>query len=147
MNDNFYKEIVHVLAKESKCVSIKVGAVIVKNDRIISTGYNGTINGYKNCCEVFSSEDFDREAHHKWSKDHEIHAEQNALIAAAKAGIAVKNCTCYSSLHPCNMCLLFLIQAGIKEIVYESIYDKFVMEKEIQDLIISKGIILRKFKD
>lgn len=144
--EDFFKQTVIHLSQQSKCVSRQVGAIIVKDNRIISTGYNGTLSGCKNCNEIFDSNNFDKDAHHKWSKLNEIHAEQNALMMAAKYGISVKDCTCYCSLQPCNLCLLLLIQAGIIEIVYLKPYPKSNYDDSILSLIKSGKIILRKFR-
>ena len=80
--DQFFMITAINLGKLSKCVSKKVGAIIVKNNRIISMGYNGTPRGVKNCCEIFDESNFDREEHHQWSKNSEIHAEMNAILFA-----------------------------------------------------------------
>lgn len=143
----FFKEVLLSLSKLSKCVSKQVGALIVKDGRIISTGYNGTISGYKNCCEVFPKDNFDKQKHHEWSLKYEIHAEQNAIIQAAKNGISINNCVCYTNLQPCNLCLLLLIQSGIKEIVYLDSYNYSDYDTELMDLIKKQKVILRKFED
>lgn len=65
--DNFFMNTALSLAEESKCVSFKVGAIIVKDNRIVSMGYNGTPQGFHNCCDVFDKNDFKREDHHGWS--------------------------------------------------------------------------------
>lgn len=144
--EEFFKNTVINLGKQSKCVSRQVGAIIVKDNRIISTGYNGTLSGCKNCNEHFDSNNFNPEEHHEWSKMNEIHAEQNALVMAAKHGISVDGCTCYSSLQPCNTCLLLLIQAGIKEIVYLESYPKSNYDEIIKNKIDSGEIIFRQFR-
>ena len=112
-----------LLSQESKCVSKKVGAIIVKEGRIISIGYNGTPAGYENCSDHFNS-DFDREAHHEWSNSHEIHAEMSCLLYAAKNGISIDNSVIYVTLQPCQHCLKNLIQSGITRIYYLFSYDK-----------------------
>ena len=144
--ENFFKEVLIALSKQSKCVSRQVGAIIVRDGRIISTGYNGTISGYKNCCDVFDKDNFDSIKHHQWSQKFEIHAEQNAIIQAAKNGISVNGCTCYTNLQPCNLCLLLLIQSGIKEIVYLEEYNRSDYGGDLLELIKDKNIALRKFK-
>ena len=112
------------LGKLSKCVSKKVGAIIVKDNRIISMGYNGTPRGVKNCCEIFDANNFDREEHHNWSRNSEIHAEMNAIIFAAKNGISIDGATMYVSLEPCRDCIKNICQAGITKIYYNEEYDK-----------------------
>ena len=144
--ENFFKEVLIALSKQSKCVSRQVGAIIVRDGRIISTGYNGTISGYKNCCDVFDKDNFDPIKHHQWSQKFEIHAEQNAIIQAAKNGISINSCTCYTNLQPCNLCLLLLIQSGIKEIVYLEEYNRSDYGEDLLHLIKDKNIVLRKFK-
>jgi len=143
--EQFFKNTIIALAKESKCVSKKVGAIIVRNKRIISMGYNGTISSFINCNDYFDEHNFDEHEHHKWSLKFELHAEQNAIVNAAKNGISIDNCVCYSTLQPCNSCLLLLLQSGIKEIVYIDKYEKSDYSKELIDIINKNNIILRKF--
>jgi dCMP deaminase len=121
-----------------------VSALIVKDGRIISTGYNGTLKGAPNCCEVHGRDSFDREEHHKWSLMNEIHAEQNAIAVAAKTGISLDGCICYCSLQPCNTCLLLLIQTGIREIVYVDSYDKCNWSPGLMKTVGDLGIVIRQ---
>lgn len=123
MHDVFMKT-AFLFAEKSHCVSHHVGAVIVKNGRIIVTGYNGTPEGLDNCDTYFNSEDFDREAHHLWSKDNEIHAEMNAISFAAKYDVNTDGADMYVTISPCNDCLKNAIPAGIKNIYYLYLYDK-----------------------
>lgn len=135
MKESFFVSVLNNLAKESKCVSRQVGCLIVRDERIISTGYNGTISGAANCNTIFDSSNFDRETHHTWSLLNEIHAEQNAIAVAAKHGISLKDCVCYTSMQPCNTCLLLLAQAGIKEIIYVEPYDKCVYHPDLLEAL------------
>lgn len=123
MHDVFMKT-AFLFAEKSHCVSHHVGAVIVKNGRIIVTGYNGTPEDLPNCDEVFDKEKFDREAHHLWSKDNEIHAEMNAISFAAKNDVNTDGADMYVTISPCNECLKNAIPAGIKNIYYLYLYDK-----------------------
>ena len=113
-----------LLSDESKCVSQHVGAIVVKEGRIVSTGYNGTPPDLPNCCDIFDKDNFDREEHHKWSKDNEIHAEMNAIAFAAKHDIGIEGCDIYITMSPCNDCLKNMIPAGIKNVFYLYKYDK-----------------------
>lgn len=128
ISDNFFMHTALELAKESNCVSFKVGAVIVKNKRIVSIGYNGTPAGFINCKDVFKdydkSDPIQREKHHIWSKKHEIHAEMNALMFAINEHISIEGATLYVTHHPCDECLKNIVQTGIKKIVYKHDYDK-----------------------
>jgi dCMP deaminase len=121
LNDTNFINIAKEISKASKCVSKQVGAVIVKDGRILSTGYNGTPAGYKNCCEYWQNE-YTKE-HHEWSKKYEIHAEMNAIIWAARKGISIENATIYVTLEPCSECSKNIIASGIKRIVYEKSYE------------------------
>lgn len=143
MEHDFFIEVLAALSKKSKCVSRKVGALLVKEGRIISTGYNGTISGVKNCCDHFT-DNYNKDEHHSWSLKNEIHAEQNAIAMAAKHGISINGCTCYSSLQPCNSCLLLLIQSGITKIYYTETYEKSDYHSSLIDAMKKLNIILEK---
>lgn len=121
LSDQNFINIACEIAAASKCVSKQVGAVIVKDGRILSTGYNGTPAGYINCCEHWDNEY--TSDHHDWSKTYEIHAEMNALIWAARKGISIENATIYVTLEPCSECSKNLIAAGIKRIVFLREYE------------------------
>lgn len=134
ISDKNFINIAKEIATASKCVSKQVGAVIVKDGRILSTGYNGTPAGYVNCKDHWNGE-YTKD-HHDWSKTYEIHAEMNALIWAARKGISIEGATIYVTLEPCSECSKNLIAAGIKEIVYDRAYehtDSTVISKFIKD--------------
>jgi len=105
----------------SKCVSKQVGAVIVKDGRILSTGYNGTPPGFTNCADHWDGQ-YTKD-HHEWSKTYEIHAEMNAIIWAAREGISINGATIYVTLEPCSDCSKNIIASGIKRIVYDKSYE------------------------
>jgi len=121
LTDRNFINIALEIARASKCVSKQVGAVIVKDGRILSTGYNGTPAGYTNCCDYWDGE-YTSE-HHEWSKTYEIHAEMNAIIWAAREGISIKGATIYVTLEPCSDCSKNIIASGIKRIVYDKSYE------------------------
>ncbi len=121
LSDENFINIARELSTASKCVSKQVGAVIVKNGRILSTGYNGTPAGFMNCNDHWNGEY--TEEHHEWSKTYEIHAEMNAIIWAAREGISIDGATIYVTLEPCSECSKNLIASGIKRIVYEKAYE------------------------
>ena len=132
---NFFLKTAYLLGQESKCVSHQVGAVIAKDKRIISTGYNGTPPKFKNCNEVFDPKNFDREEHHIWSDKYEVHAELNALAYSAKNDIGINGAEIYTILQPCDNCLKNIIAAGIKKIYYVISYDKATKDNELWNLI------------
>lgn len=111
-------------ASLSKCVALKVGCVAVKDSRIIATGINGTAPGYYNCNELFDINNFNKEDHHAFSENYEIHAEQNLMMYCAKNGIPLNNATLYCTHHPCWTCLKLLSVVGIKTIYYDTMYNR-----------------------
>ena len=121
ISDKNFLNIAKELSFASKCVSKQVGAVIVKDGRILSTGYNGTPAGYQNCSDFWDGK-YTKD-HHDWSKTYEIHAEMNAIIWAARKGISIEGATIYVTLEPCSECSKNLIASGIKRIVYEKSYE------------------------
>lgn len=127
--DKLFMDIAERTSTESSCISKKVGCVIVKDNRIISMGYNGTPSDYINCDEHFKDKQWMvqdnlwRQHHHRWSDIHEIHAEMNAIMFAAKNGIPIDGATLYCTLFPCQHCLKNLLQCGIKKVIYRDEYD------------------------
>ena len=143
LSDVNFINIATEIASASKCVSKQVGAVIVKDGRILSTGYNGTPAGFTNCCDHWNNE-YTSE-HHEWSKTYEIHAEMNAIIWAAREGISIEGATIYVTLEPCSECSKNIIASGIKRIVYAKKYEhthSAVISKFIKD----NGVIIEKLK-
>ncbi len=138
LRDKNFIEIAKEIAKWSKCVSIQVWAVIVKDTRILSTWYNGTPSGYTNCRDHWKGEH--HPDHHEWSLKYEIHAEMNALLYAARRGVSIEWATLYTVYQPCFQCTKNIIAAGIKRIVYEQKYKhvdtditkKFIIENWIE---------------
>jgi len=119
-----YIKMAFILADESKCVSHHVGALIVRDGRIISSGVNGTPGNMPNCCDVFDKDNFDRKAHSAWSDDNEIHAEMNAIMFSARYPVEVEGCDMYTTLSPCNECLKNISMTGIKNVYYLYLYDR-----------------------
>jgi dCMP deaminase len=105
--DEYFKEIVQVTAKRSPCDRLHVGCLFVKENRIISQGYNGFLPG----CEHKS---IVRDGHEQAT----VHAEQNAIADCAKRGVSCQGCTAYITHYPCIICCRLLIAAGIHTIKY-----------------------------
>jgi dCMP deaminase len=134
-----YMEIAKILSKRSNCVGAQVGALIVKDDRILSTGYNGTPKGFVNCCDVWDHQPHPE--HYEWSKIYEIHAEQNAIIWAARKGIPIEGAEIYSTMRPCAQCTKLIIGSGIKKIYYNMDYSKeYHLNMELEKFIEDNGI-------
>ncbi len=117
--DEYFMEIAKVVAKRSTCLRQKVGAVIVKDKRILATGYNGAPSGLPHCDEVGClREKLKVPSGERQELCRGVHAEQNAIIQAAKFGISVDGATLYSTHCPCIVCAKIIINAGIKRVVY-----------------------------
>jgi len=121
-SSQMYMEIANIISQRSNCLGAQVGCVIVKDDRIISTGYNGTPKGYTNCCDFWDGQITPE--HYEWSKLHEIHAEQNAIIWAARVGLSIEGGDLYTTMKPCAQCTKLIIGSGIKRIFYYHEYPK-----------------------
>ena len=109
--DEYFKEIVQVTSKRSPCKRLQVGCLLVKDNRIISQGYNGFLPG---CCH----KSIIRDGHEQAT----VHAEQNAICDCAKRGVSSMGCTAYITHYPCLICTRLLLTSGIREINYISDY-------------------------
>jgi dCMP deaminase len=134
--DTYFMTIAEVVAKRSTCIKRKVGAVLIKDSHILSTGYNGAPSGFNHC----SSDTCVRQNLKSGEKPElcrGVHAEINCLIQAAIHGTSIKgNTTLYSTHFPCMSCLKLLINAGIKRIVYREGYN---MENEVKQEMIKES--------
>ncbi|KXG77932.1 tRNA-specific adenosine deaminase [Fervidicola ferrireducens] len=128
--DDYFMEIARVVAKRSTCLRRSVGAVVVLEKRILTTGYNGAPTGLAHCLEVGClREKMGIPSGERHELCRGLHAEQNAIIQAAVWGISIKGATLYVTCQPCALCAKMLINAGIKKIVYEGEYpDELAME-------------------
>jgi dCMP deaminase len=119
--DGYYMGIAMAVRRRANCLGNKVGALLVLSDRIISTGYNGTPQGMRNCDEGGCERCADRQRF-PTGQGYDlcicVHAEQNALLAAARFGIGVEGAILYTTLRPCFGCLKEALQAGVSQIRY-----------------------------
>jgi len=123
-------EIVELVKKRSTCLRRQVGALIVKDKRILATGYNGAPTGCRHCEELGCLR---QQLNIPSGQRHElcraIHAEQNAIIQAAYSGTSVKGGTMYITCQPCVLCAKMIVNAGIEKIVFRGAYpDELSME-------------------
>ena len=120
--DTYFMRITKLVATRSSCLRRSVGAVLVKDKRILATGYNGA-TGMAHCEEAGCLRD---QLHIPSGERHELcrglHAEQNAIIQAARQGTEIKDSTLYCTTAPCSLCAKMLINAGVTRIVYEGSY-------------------------
>ena len=122
--DEYFMEIAEIVKTRSTCMRRQIGAVIVKDNRIITTGYNGAPSGCRHCTEIGSC--YRQEHNIPSGERHELcralHAEQNAIIQAARIENTTDGATIYVTNQPCVICAKMCINAGIKRIVYKDSY-------------------------
>jgi dCMP deaminase len=141
--DTYFMDIAHVVARRGNCVRRQVAAVLVQDRRIVSTGYNGTPHGIRNCieggCPRCAS---DAPSGSGLGECICSHAEENAIAQAAYHGIAVRGATLYCTLSPCLLCAKMIINAGIVEVVYE---DEYQFGPQTRALFREAGVRCRRF--
>lgn len=139
--DNYFMEIAHVVARRSNCSRRHVAAVIVKDNRVISTGYNGTPRGIRNCNEGGCP----RCSSNAPSGSHLgeclcCHGEENAIVSAAYHGVSINGATLYTTFSPCLLCAKMIINAGIREVVYR---ERYSIDTTSAAILKEAGVILR----
>lgn len=121
--DSYFMEIATVVSKRSTCLRRKVGALLVLNKRILSTGYNGAPGGLSHCGEVGCiREQLKVPSGERHELCRGLHAEQNAIIQAAVHGVAIDNAVLYCTHYPCAVCAKMLVNAGIRSLVLAANY-------------------------
>jgi len=141
--DEYFIKIAKLVSSRSTCLRRNVGAVIVKNKQVLTTGYNGAPAGVRHCDEVgCMREKMGVPSGERHELCRALHAEQNAFLQAARHGISLDGATMYMTTQPCSICAKMIINAGIKKIIFEGDYpDEFAIE-----LLKEAGVILEKFK-
>ncbi len=140
-NDTYFMRMAELVATRSTCLRRQVGAVVVKEKRVLSTGYNGAPKGLKHCAEVGCvrmQNNIESGTRHELCRG--VHAEQNAVIQAAYFGVSIKDASLYTTNFPCVMCAKILINAGIREVVYK---DEYIDELSQEILNESKVLVRR----
>ena len=128
---NYYLDLAEVVAKRSTCLRRHYGAVIVKNDEVISTGYVGAPRGRVNCTDrgTCVREALQIPRGERYELCRSVHAEQNAIIQAAVLGQSIEGGTIYITHQPCAICAKMIVNAGIQRIVVREGYpDKLAVE-------------------
>ena len=142
--DTYFMDIAHVVARRSNCSRRQVAALIIHEKRIISTGYNGTPRGVRNCydggCPRCAS---DSPSGQNLGDCICAHAEENAIVQAAYHGIPVRGGTLYCTISPCLMCAKMIINAGITEVIYEHEYQ---LTDQARALFHEAGVKCRQFR-
>ncbi|HHW90292.1 MAG TPA: cytidine deaminase [Clostridiales bacterium] len=131
--DNRFMQVAHLVSSWSSCIrpNRQIGAVIVKDKRIIATGYNGAGSGIESCAErgycLREQRNIPSGTRHEIC--YAVHAEQNAIVQAARLGISINQATMYCTHQPCVICAKLIINSGIKRVVYEQGYpDDFALQ-------------------
>ncbi len=141
--DEYFMDITKRVATRSTCLRRAVGAILVHDKRIIASGYNGGPTGLAHCLDIGCLREklgIPSGQQHELCRG--IHAEQNAIIQAARYGVSIEGATLYCTTQPCTQCTKMLINAGITEIVYAEGYPD-ALARELLD---ESGIVVRRFE-
>jgi dCMP deaminase len=132
--DEYFLEVADLVSQRATCLRRRVGAVIVKDKRILATGYNGAPKGLRHCAETGClREKLKVPSGERHELCRGLHAEQNALIQASLYGISLSCATLYATNQPCIICAKMLINAGIREIVIAGGYPDRLAEQFLQE--------------
>ncbi|MGI6096724.1 MAG: deoxycytidylate deaminase [Dethiobacteria bacterium] len=142
--DEYFMEITRIVSTRSTCQRRQVGAVLVRERRILATGYNGAPTGLSHCSEKGCLR---QEMNVPSGERHELcrglHAEQNAIIQAALNGVSTQGAVLYCTHHPCSVCAKMLVNAGIRKIYLQHSYPD-LLAKEIFDEAGIEVLLLKK---
>ena len=142
--DEYFIEITHLVARRSSCLRRRVGAVLVKDRNILATGYNGVPARITHCSETGClREKLQVPSGERHELCRGLHAEQNAIIQAAKHGTSIDGAILYCTTMPCIICTKMIINAGIRMIVYEEGY----ADQLAADMVRESGIEVVRYGD
>ena len=141
--DEYFMEMAHVVSKRSTCLRRRVGAILVKDKHILSTGYNGAPKGLKHCSETGClREHMNIPSGERHELCRGLHAEQNAIIQAAVFGTSIKGSILYCTNTPCIVCVKMLINAGVVEIIYSGDYTDDLAKQMLSE----SSLKIKRFK-
>jgi dCMP deaminase len=141
-SDDYFMEIASVVAKRSTCLRNRVGALFVRNKRILTTGYNGAPSGLEHCDVVgCAREGVASGTRHELCRA--VHAEQNAIIQAALHGISIEGATLYCTHQPCILCAKMMINVRVAKVVYQQTYP----DRAALDFLQQAGIEVVRVKE
>lgn len=139
--DEYFMELAEVVAKRSTCLRRNIGAVVVKDKRVLATGYNGAPTGLAHCSEVGClRERLGIPSGERVEMCRGLHAEQNALVQAVRYGISLEGAVIYCTNQPCVTCAKMLINAGIVKVIYKYPYP----DKLAQDLLAESKVSVER---
>jgi dCMP deaminase len=139
--DEYFLDIAKLVSRRSSCLRRSVGAVLVREKRILATGYNGAPTGLRHCLDLGCL----REQNNVPSGErHELcrglHAEQNSIIQAALHGVGVREATLYCTNHPCVICAKMIINAGVAKVIFREGYSDQLSDEMLKEA----GVSVRK---
>jgi len=138
----YFMRIAQLAASRSTCLRRQVGAVIVKNKKVLATGYNGAPSGLTHCLETgCMREQMGIPSGQRHELCRAIHAEQNAIIQAATSGVSIEGGTLYSTTFPCILCAKMLVNAGIREIYVTEGYPDELSKQMMEEA----GVVVHRF--
>jgi dCMP deaminase len=133
--DTYFMQIAELVASRSTCLRRAVGAVIVKNKRVLATGYNGAPAGIRHCAETGClREQLKVPSGERHELCRGIHAEQNAIIQAASHGVCINGADLYCTNLPCSICTKMIINAGLQTVYYKEGYADPLSEKMLSEI-------------
>jgi dCMP deaminase len=143
--DEYFMDITHLVAKRSTCLRRQVGAILVKDKKILATGYNGAPSRLEHCLDIGCLRErlkIPSGERHELCRG--LHAEQNAIIQAAYHGVGIRGAILYCTNHPCIICSKMIINSGIERIVYEEGYADALARGMLKESRIKVGKFNRK---
>ncbi len=157
--DEIFMSFCEILARRSTCVRLQTAAVVVKNNNVVSIGYNGCCSKSQHCYDYWRSEfktnyqeygtweefiksDYFYTEHHKYSTKNELHGESNAIVNAAKNNISSEGSQMYTLYAPCVNCAKLIISSGIKKVIYQYLYKRDLTGLE---LLCEHGVEVKNF--
>ena len=120
-NDEYFMKMAHLVSERSTCFRRQVGSVVVKDKRVLSTGYNGAPAGHPHCHDVGCARE-DVPSGQRSELCRAAHAEQNAINFAARYGIPIEGATLYTTTYPCSWCAKSIVNSGVTRVVYQDDY-------------------------
>ncbi len=135
--NDYFADLADLISRRSTCRRRSVGAVLVRDKRVLATGYNGAPTGLRHCLDLgCMREDMKIPSGERHELCRGLHAEQNAVIQAALHGVSVNGATLYCTNHPCIICAKMIINAGIAQVIYRDGY----MDEMAKEMLSEAGI-------
>ena len=132
--DEYFLDIAVLIARRATCRRRSVGAVLVKDRRILATGYNGAPTGLRHCLDLGClREEYNIPSGERHELCRGLHAEQNSIIQAALHGVSVKDATLYCTNYPCVICAKMIINAGIARVIFREGYSDQLSREMLQE--------------